>query len=193
MFEPSGYTLAKGLITQHWPGGNPPAPNDIKVLISYGLPGTMWENGRSAGIKKFLKEYGVPDSNIFELDTTEDVPVSQGRIAAFYQKHPDINLHLSPQIGHAGAYQAAKQLGYDPDKVVNGGFDLIPTVLDGMEEGYIHGTMDQQPYLQGALPVIMIYYMLEYGMSAWDVNTGLALRTKEDLPAMRALEEKLQQ
>lgn len=184
-FESSGYTLAKSLITENWPGGKPPAPKDMHVLLTYALIGTIWEERRGEGIKRFLKEYGVPDENISILDSSEDTATQQTRTAAFFQAHPDTNCHLSVQIGHAGAYLAAEALGYQPGKIAMGGFDIIPIVLDGIEKGYIQCTVDQQPYLQGSLPVLQIYFMKKFGLAAWDVNTGLAIKTKKDLAKLK--------
>ena len=39
-------------------------------------------------------------------------------------------------------------------KVLLGGFDIVPEVLKDMKAGYIQVEVDQQPFLQGYLPVI---------------------------------------
>jgi len=40
-----------------------------------------------------------------------------------------------------------------------GMFDLVDIVMDEMDEGYVHLTIDQQPYLQGYLPILQMYLM----------------------------------
>jgi simple sugar transport system substrate-binding protein len=43
------------------------------------------------------------------------------------------------------------------DKVIVGGFDLTPEVIDGILKGYIDFTIDQYPYLQGFLTVLQLF------------------------------------
>ena len=42
-------------------------------------------------------------------------------------------------------------------KVASGGFDLTPQTLSSIKGGFLDFTIDQQPYLQGFLPVIGLY------------------------------------
>ena len=65
-----------------------------------------------------------------------------------------------------------------------GGFDLVPILMDEMKKGYVHLTVDQQPYLQGYLPIMQLYFMKKFGLSAWDVNTGKALITPTDVDSV---------
>ena len=56
--------------------------------------------------------------------------------------------------------------------------------LDEMKKGYIDLTVDQQPYLQGYLPIQQMYFMNKFGLSAYDVNTGKALIRPEDVASV---------
>ncbi len=175
----AGYMLAKEAITKYFPGGKP-APKSLKVLVTIGAPGAVWAERRKSGIMKFLAEYGVPQENISVLDTTMDISKMQSRVLGFIEAHPDTNMILSVQYS-AGGYLAAKSLGLKPGKITIAGFDLVPTVLKGIKEGYIAFTVNQQPYLQGYLPVVELYLMKAKGMGAWDVNTGMAIVDKTNL------------
>lgn len=175
----AGYMLAKEAITTYYPGG-PPAPEKLNVLVTVGAPGQVWAEQRKTGIMNFLSEYGVPEGNIDTLDTSMDVSKIQSRVLGYMQGHPKTNLVLSVQYS-VGGYLAAKSLGKEPGEITVAGFDLVPTVLDGVEEGYIAFTVNQQPYLQGYLPVVQLYLMKEKGTSVWDVNTGMAIVDKESV------------
>jgi simple sugar transport system substrate-binding protein len=65
-------------------------------------------------------------------------------------------------------------------KIPAGGFDLTPTTLSSIKSGAIEFTIDQQPYLQGFLPVLYLYlYKLSGGLVAPpDTDTGLTFVTK---------------
>jgi simple sugar transport system substrate-binding protein len=60
-------------------------------------------------------------------------------------------------------------------KVVAGGFDLIPTTETLLASSYLQFTIDQQPYLQGFLPVLELFlHNASHGlMGTADVDTGI--------------------
>ena len=87
--------------------------------------------------------------------------------------------------GGAGAGNCLRDLGYKPNEFLMGMFDLVDIVMDEMDEGYVHLTIDQQPYLQGYLPILQMYLMKEFGLSAWDVNTGKAFVYPSDVSVVR--------
>ena len=119
------------------------------------------------------------------LESGLDISVVGGRVAAYIQATPNTTAYFDVGYWHAGAAAALRDLGYEPGQVLLAGFDLVPVVLDEMDAGYIQLTVDQQPYLQGFLPVMQIYLMHKYGLSAWDVNTGKALITPADVATVR--------
>jgi simple sugar transport system substrate-binding protein len=68
-------------------------------------------------------------------------------------------------------------------KVASGGFDLTPGTLDSVNTGNLDFTIDQQPYLQGFLPVLYLYlYKLSGGLlHPAETNTGLTFVTKSSV------------
>jgi simple sugar transport system substrate-binding protein len=84
-------------------------------------------------------------------------------------------------LGGTAATQAMKDLRIPPGKIPIGSFDLLPALLQNIKEGYVQITVDQQPYLQGYLPIVELYLMKKYGFSAYDVNTGNALVDKDNV------------
>ena len=67
--------------------------------------------------------------------------------------------------------------------VASGGFDLTPVTLNGIKGGSLGFTIDQQPYLQGFLPVLALYlFNLSGGRVAPpETNTGLTFVTKANV------------
>jgi simple sugar transport system substrate-binding protein len=68
-------------------------------------------------------------------------------------------------------------------KVASGGFDLTPVTLNGIKGGSLGFTIDQQPYLQGFLPVLSLYlFNLSGGLvNPPETNTGLTFVTKANV------------
>jgi simple sugar transport system substrate-binding protein len=64
--------------------------------------------------------------------------------------------------------------------VKGGGYDLTPITQKLLADDQIDFTIDQQPYLQGFLPVLQLYlYKVSSGLSGIsDVNTGLKFLDK---------------
>ncbi len=161
----AGYNLAQTLLEEI------PEGETYHFLVSNGGPGQVWAEQRAKGIVTYLEGKG---HSYDILDTTIQMDVAQSRIQAYLQANPETRGILTVEYNHASAARAAENLDYEPGELLIGGFDLVPEVLAGIQNGYIQLTVDQQPYLQGYLPVVQLFLMLEYGLSAWDVNTGNA-------------------
>jgi simple sugar transport system substrate-binding protein len=68
-------------------------------------------------------------------------------------------------------------------QVASGGFDLTPQTLSAINSGSLGFTIDQQPYLQGFLPVLALYlFNLSGGLvNPPETNTGLTFVTKSNV------------
>jgi simple sugar transport system substrate-binding protein len=68
-------------------------------------------------------------------------------------------------------------------QVASGGFDLTPQTLSAIKAGNLGFTIDQQPYLQGFLPVVYLYmFNLSGGLvNPPETNTGLTFVTKSNV------------
>ena len=56
-----------------------------------------------------------------------------------------------------GVAQTIQKQGLKPKGWVGGGYDLTPITEQLLAAGYIEFTIDQQPYLQGFLPILQLY------------------------------------
>jgi simple sugar transport system substrate-binding protein len=79
----------------------------------------------------------------------------QNTIKAAMEADPDIDgfMGTGPVIAMSGL-NAAQEIGRD---AAVAGFDLTPELLDAIEDGDIAFTVDQQQYLQGYMPVLLLY------------------------------------
>jgi len=97
-------------------------------------------------------------------------------ISGYVLSHPDLKLivHSGGQsLGAVEMYMEA--IGKKPREIYNIGFDLNPGVIDGFKKGYVQITADQQPYLQGYLPILNLALMKKYKMSALYIDTGAGI------------------
>ncbi len=165
--EVAGYNLAQSM-SKFYPGRG-----RTHVLIGVEGPGLVWAEQRAKGIIRFLDEYGATYE---KLDITMKMDVEQSRILAYLKAHPETNVVLDVGgLGPTAAAKVLKDLGKRPGEIPVGGFDLLPALLSAIKAGYVQQTVDQQPYLQGYIPIMQLYLMKKYGFSAWDVNTGNAI------------------
>ncbi len=96
---------------------------------------------------------GTVTSEFVGLDANPDE--QQNSIAAILQADPSIDgvLGVGPNLP-LRALAAGEQAGRE---LAIGGFDLSGDLIDAIEAGDVAFTVDQQQYLQGYLPVILMY------------------------------------
>jgi len=151
-------------------------PGDRAAVIS-----GSWEQParavRARGAEDALKEAGLivdrvsHDPKVY-VDVALGIPVVTGYLAA----HPDAKLLVFDGGGTtsaAGLY--LKAAGKKPGEVYAVGFDFSPTTVEAIEEGYLQATIDQQPYLQGFLPILNACLSVKYKMAGLYIDTGGAI------------------
>jgi simple sugar transport system substrate-binding protein len=111
---------------------------------------------------------------------------SQQKITAALGEGADGIMTLGP-LGSKAALAALKQAGR-LGKVKLGTFDLTPDVLAGIRDGELEFAIDQQQYLQGYLPVVVLAQYKQYGVlpAGGILPTGPGFVTKEN--AARVIE-----
>jgi simple sugar transport system substrate-binding protein len=97
-------------------------------------------------------------------------------------------------VDHGAVTSAApailESLGKKPGQYIVAGFDLSPATVNGIESGYISLVSDQQPYLQGYLPILQICMTKKYDFSGLDINTGTGLIDKSNVNQIKSLVDK---
>jgi simple sugar transport system substrate-binding protein len=74
-----------------------------------------------------------------------------------------------------------------PGMLYVAGFDLSPETATGIQEGWIGAVLDQQPFLQGYLPVLQIYLTRKYGFTGMHIDTGAAIIDKSNIKFVLSL------
>jgi len=181
-FIPAGYSLGKKMAEFF------PESGMIKAVVGVSAPGQNWSEQRAAGVIRYLEEFKAanPDREveIIRMDTGTDGAIVAERVGAYLNAHPDTTVYFDTGLWHAYVAQALADRGIDPGAVLLGGFDIVAEVLQQMEAGYIQVQVDQQPYMQGFMPVMQVYLTETVGLSPADIDTGQGLVLKEDVPEL---------
>ena len=161
--------------------------DDGKVLLLTEAPGQTSLEARLTGAKEIL---GKTNIKYEILDSTTDRVKAMGVIESYYLANPDLSGVFSVDTtGTPAAAHFIKREGLK-GKLVCGGFDLTPVTLKAIKDGYCEFTIDQQPYLQGYLPVHQLYLYVKYGISPIDANTGAAYVDRSNVESVMELAEK---
>jgi simple sugar transport system substrate-binding protein len=110
-----------------------------------------------------------------EIDqATNTTPASGGpTFAGIMAKNPTVKAVVTDHGGltaTAATYMKAANL--KAGSVYFGGFDVSPATTTAIESGFLQLVIDQQPFLQGYLPILQICLTKKYGFSGLDVNTA---------------------
>jgi simple sugar transport system substrate-binding protein len=145
-------------------------------------PGQLNIQPRIDGASDAIKQSGKP-LKFTPVATNADVTKGLSIIDAYAQGHPNLTGMLAVDAGSTQAVGQVVQKYKMRDKglKVAGGFDLVPETLQAIKGGSLDYTIDQQPYLQGFLPVLYLYmYKLSGGLVfPSQTNTGLLFVTKD--------------
>ncbi len=142
-------------------------------------PGTANIQPRIDGIKSVLST--IPSINFVEIATGATVNDELSRVEAYYLGHQNLKGMVAVDAGSTqGTSQIMEKYGLTAKGVHAGGYDLLPITLQEIQKGNLDFTIDQQPYLQGFIPVVQLFlYKLSGGlMQPSETNTGLLFVTK---------------
>jgi len=123
------------------------------------------------------------------LDSGIDPTEVYNKVKAFLTAHPDTNAILT--LGPNSADPTIKLLRDTGSaskfkSVIS--FDLDADIAKAITDGVMESAIDQQPYLQGYLPVVFLTQYARYGvMPANNVNTGPGFVTKKNIELVQKL------
>jgi simple sugar transport system substrate-binding protein len=149
---------------------------------------------RTQGIIDGLEKGGLIVHQIIipqAVQTDTNSTAAQKLFADVLNKYPNSKALL---IDH-GALTASspallKNLGKKPGDIIVGGFDLSTSTVSGIESGYIGLVQDQQPYLQGYLPILQACLTKKYGFAGLYIDTGIGLIDKSNIHTVAKLVDK---
>ena len=171
-----------------------PKDGPLHLVVGVSAPGQNWSEQRAAGIMKALEEFKAANPSrqikIVRLDTGTDLAITADRVGAYLNANKDVNAYFDTGFWHAAVARVLADRGVPPGKVLLGGFDLVPEVVQQMVNGYVQVQVDQQPYMQGFIPVMEAYLNKTVGLAPTDVNTGKALIYPDQAKAIVELVKK---
>ncbi len=146
---------------------------------------------RTQGAIDALEEKGI-EVDYIEISSEVDADASAGIpvITGYLQSNPDCELVITDH----GALTATQEqyfsaAGLDPDEIYGAGFDLSPATVKAIQSGYTDLVLDQQPFLQGFLPIFQTYLSAKYKFSGLHIKTGAGLIHSGNIEAIAPLAE----
>ncbi|HVY51131.1 MAG TPA: substrate-binding domain-containing protein [Devosia sp.] len=159
----------------------------------WGLKGQGGDRAqRTIGVIDALEKAGV--KVIYqEIDaaTNADPNAGTATFVGVMKANPGIKLVVTDHGGltsNVGVY--AKAASLKPGQVYFAGFDMSPNTAQAVKSGYQNLVIDQQPYLQGYLPILNICLTKKYGFSGLDINTAGAFVDASNVDAVAPLAAK---
>jgi simple sugar transport system substrate-binding protein len=178
---PQGHALAAEAIRTL---GLDKAKDHIFVIGPWGMPG---RNIRELGVADEFEAQGFTVTKGDDTDTHGDATLLQPVITGAVLADPAIKV-----IVHSGSTIANHELfmtslGKKAGEIYSIGFDVSPEILTGMEKGWIQLTSDQQPFMQGYMPILSLCQSWKYNLGAMNVDTGAGFVSAEDVASLKEL------
>jgi len=152
---------------------------DVAIFIA--TPGQLNIQPRADGAKDAIKQSGKPIT-AHQVETGPQVTQEISNIESFYLGHKDFKGFYAVDAGSTqGVAQLMDKYKLKDKGVHGGGYDLLPKTIELLSQGVMDFTINQEPYMQGFLPVLYMYlYQLSGRIVAPPLtNTGLVFLTPD--------------
>ena len=124
----------------------------------------------------------IPDN--VNSDASQGTPM----YVSTYSANPDIKMAITDHGGLTASLPTyMKAAGHGTEEVCGAGFDLSAPIVDGINSGYIDVVIDQQPFIQGYIPIVQLFLSTKYGMAGLAMDTGAAFVTADNVEAIAPL------
>lgn len=159
----------------------------------WGLKGQGGDRGqRTVGVIDALTKAGA--KVIYqEIDsaTNADPNAGTATFVGVLKANPGIKLVVTDHGGLTSNIPVyAKAASLKPGQVFFAGFDMSPNTAQAVSSGYQNLVIDQQPYLQGYLPILNICLTKKFGFSGLNINTAGAFVDSTNVDAVAPLAAK---
>ena len=152
---------------------------DVALFIA--TPGASNIQPRIDGAQDTIKKKGGGKVTAHTVATGAALPAELSVIDAYATGHPDTKGYFAVDAGSTqGLAQTIQKHSLRNKGVKGGGYDLTPITQKLLAADQIDFTIDQQPYLQGFIPILQLFmYQASGGLSGIaDTNTGLKFLDK---------------
>lgn len=182
---PSGVMLAKGAAQRAG------LKKGDRAMV-WGLLGQETRGLRTKGCVDALKEMGITVDYIEISDSVNsDASLGTPVVSSYIATHPDVKLLIADHgalTATLGTYLNAARK--KPGDIYTAGFDLSAATATAIKEGWVGCVLDQQPWLQGYLPILQLCLAKKYGFAGLHIDTGAAIIDKTNIDFVAPLAEK---
>lgn len=182
---PSGVMLAKGAAQRAG------LKKGDRAMV-WGLLGQETRGLRTKGCVDALKEMGMTVDYLEISDAVNsDASLGTPIISSYIATHPDVKLLIADHgalTATLGTYLNAARK--KPGEIYTAGFDLSAATATAIKEGWVGCVLDQQPWLQGYLPILQICLARKYGFAGLHIDTGAAIIDKTNIDFVAPLAAK---
>lgn len=158
----------------------------------WGLLSQPTRGERTKGAKEALEKAGLKVDYI-EIDaaTNKDPAAGIPTFTGYVSANPDVKLIITDHGGlTATAQKYLEAASKKPGEIHIAGFDLSPATVEAVKGGWTELVIDQQPWLQGYLPVLQLCLTKVYGFSGLHIDTGGGFVGKDNIDFLAPLAEK---
>jgi simple sugar transport system substrate-binding protein len=158
----------------------------------WGLLSQPTRGERTKGAKEALEAAGLT-VDYLEIDaaTNKDPASGTPTFTGYVSANPDVKLIVTDHGGlTATAETYLKASGKKPGEIHIAGFDLSPATVAAIKGGWTELVIDQQPWLQGYLPILQLCLTKTYGFSGLHIDTGGGFAHKDNIDFLAPLAEK---
>ncbi|MEO1266342.1 MAG: sugar ABC transporter substrate-binding protein [Pseudomonadota bacterium] len=197
--------VAKGIPVIIINSGTPEQASEVGALMYVGQPEydaglAAGKRAKKDGVKSFLcvnhyisspssteRCQGFADGLGIKLgnqmiDSGQDPAEIKNKVLAYLKANPDTDAILTLGPTSADPTLAALDQNGKAGQIYFGTFDLGDNIVKGLKGGVIKWGIDQQPFLQAYLPVIVLANYKRFGvLPGNNINSGPGFVTKEGL------------
>jgi simple sugar transport system substrate-binding protein len=151
---------------------------DVALFIA--TPGQLNIQPRIDGALDAIKDSGKP-IRATVVATGANVAAEHRKIERTYLERKALRGMFAVDAGSTGGVaHVMRKYGLHRLGVRGGGYDLLPETVHAIMDGHLDFTIDQQPYLQGFMPILQLFLHRYSGglVAPADTNTGLKFVTR---------------
>jgi simple sugar transport system substrate-binding protein len=155
----------------------------------WGLRSQPTRGLRTKGAIDALREAGLTVDYIeINAQTNADPAAGTPVFSAYVSENPDVKLVITDHGGLTATVETyLKAANKGADDVYVGGFDLADATLTAIQQGWTDLVLDQQPWLQGYLPIVQICLTKQYQFAGLHIDTGSGFVDVENVDALAPL------
>jgi simple sugar transport system substrate-binding protein len=158
-------------------------------VFVWGLKAQAGRGERTLGITDTLEKAGMK-VDYFEINdaTNKDPNAGTAIFTGYIASHPNVKALF---IDHGNLTSAIptymKAANLKAGSVYAAGFDMSPSTVTGIKDGYVSLVIDQQEWLQGFFGVEQLCLEKKFGFGGLFINTGAGFVDKTNIDAVGPL------